>query len=85
MGGIIQVLMVGFFASAALKPYGGWWLLAPALVVGLLGGGVYVGAFTLIATEQPAAYVELALSSASVADTFGIITANILGAMAWIG
>ena len=57
-------------------PFGDWWLLAPALFVGFLGGGVYVGAFTLIATEQPAAYVELALSSASVADTLGMILAS---------
>ena len=59
------------------RPFGDWWLLAPALFVGFLGGGgVYVGAFTLIALEQPAAYVELALSSASVADTLGMILAR---------
>ncbi|CAK9008600.1 Protein BTN1 [Durusdinium trenchii] len=57
-------------------PFGHWWLLFPALCVGFLGGGVYVGAFTLLAQEQPSAYVELALSSASVADTFGMILAS---------
>lgn len=79
LGGVLQLLMVGFFAAAATKPFGSWWLLAPALFVGFLGGGVYVGAFSLIAQEQDPAYVELALSSASVADTFGIIVADILG------
>jgi len=79
LGGILQVIMVAFFGAAATKPFGDWWLIAPALFVGFLGGGVYVGAFSLIAQEQHPAYVELALSSASVADTFGIIVANILG------
>ncbi|CAK9008602.1 Protein BTN1 [Durusdinium trenchii] len=79
LGGILQVIMVGFFGAAATTPFGDWWLIAPALFVGFLGGGVYVGAFTLISQEQDPAFVELALSSASVADTFGIITANILG------
>eukprot|EP00913_Durusdinium_trenchii_P024059 g22595.t1 len=79
LGGILQVIMVGFFGAAATTPFGDWWLIAPALFVGFLGGGVYVGAFTLISQERSTAFVELALSSASVADTFGIITANILG------
>ena len=35
------------------KPFGNWWLLAPAFVTGLLGGGVYVGAFSLIAQAGP--------------------------------
>lgn len=79
LGGFLQVFFAVFFLAAALEPFGDWWLLAPALCVGLLGGGVYVGAFSLIAQEQPAAYVELALSSASVADTFGMILASVLG------
>ncbi|CAL1136758.1 unnamed protein product, partial [Cladocopium goreaui] len=64
------------------QPFGGWWLLAPSLFVGFLGGGVYVGAFSLIAKEQKAEFVELALCSASVADTIGMIFANVLGLMA---
>ncbi|CAE7938595.1 BTN1 [Symbiodinium sp. KB8] len=78
-GGFLQVVMALFFAAAAWQPFGDWWLLAPAFFVGCLGGGVYVGAFTLIAQEQPASFVELALSAASVADTFGMIAANIMG------
>ncbi|CAK9008638.1 Protein BTN1 [Durusdinium trenchii] len=81
LGGLLQVLLCVFFAAAALMPFGHWWLLFPALCVGFLGGGVYVGAFTLLAQEQPSAYVELALSSASVADTFGMILASSLGFM----
>lgn len=33
-------------------PFGDWWLLVPALCVGFLGGGVYVGAFSLIAQDS---------------------------------
>ena len=33
-------------------PFGDWWLLVPALCVGFLGGGVYVGAFSLIAQAE---------------------------------
>mmetsp|Transcript_45908 Transcript_45908/g.102976 ORF Transcript_45908/g.102976 Transcript_45908/m.102976 type:complete len:442 (-) Transcript_45908:25-1350(-) len=79
LGGALQVIMALFFLAAAWKPFGDWWLLAPAFFVGCLGGGVYVGAFTLIAQEQSPSFVELALSSASVADTFGMIAANIMG------
>ncbi|CAK9008601.1 unnamed protein product [Durusdinium trenchii] len=81
-GGLLQILMAIFFTFAAVHPFGGWWLLAPSLFVGFLGGGVYVGAFSLIAKEQNSAYVELALCSASVADTIGMIFANILGLIA---
>eukprot|EP00913_Durusdinium_trenchii_P024058 g22594.t1 len=48
-GGLLQILMAIFFTFAAVHPFGGWWLLAPSLFVGFLGGGVYVGAFSLIA------------------------------------
>eukprot|EP00434_Breviolum_minutum_P022983 symbB.v1.2.020276.t1/scaffold1692.1/size111236/5 len=82
LGGFLQVFFGAFFFAAAMTPFGDWWLLVPALCVGFLGGGVYVGAFSLIAQEQPAAYVELALSSASVADTLGMILASSLGFVA---
>lgn len=81
-GGLLQIFMGVFFTFAAVQPFGGWWLLAPSLFVGFLGGGVYVGAFSLIAKEQKAEFVELALCSASVADTIGMIFANVLGLMA---
>merc|ERR1712087_1055853 len=54
-------------------------MIAPALFVGFLGGFVYVQAFVLISAQVDKRYVELALSTASVADTFGIITADIVG------
>merc|ERR1740123_1628510 len=71
--------MVLFFWWTAATPFGNWMLIVPALFVGLMGGGVYVGAFCLIAREQDPRYVELALTSASLADTFGIVIADVLG------
>lgn len=79
LGGFLQVAMVAFWYSAASTPFGDWALLVPALFVGFLGGGVYVGAFCLISQEQEPKMVELALTSASLADTFGIIVADVLG------
>uniref|UniRef100_A0A7S2VKK6 Protein BTN n=1 Tax=Zooxanthella nutricula TaxID=1333877 RepID=A0A7S2VKK6_9DINO len=80
-GPIMQIVMLAFFGAAAAVPFGGWWLIVPALVVGLLGGFVYVQAFVLISHRVDPTYVELALTSASVADTFGIILANVASIM----
>ena len=44
-------------AAPFREPFGDWWLLVPALCVGLLGGGVYVGAFSLIAQAVTAVSV----------------------------
>jgi len=54
-------------------------LLFPAFFVGLLGGAVYVNAYLRINSDMPKPIREFALSTVSVADTFGIICANILG------
>ena len=49
---------------------------------GLLGGAVYVNAFTLIAHDvTPAPLRELALSAASVADSFGILLSDATGVL----
>lgn len=45
------------YASALRMPFGHWWLLFPALCVGFLGGGVYVGAFTLLAQVRHRSWV----------------------------
>jgi battenin len=48
-------------------------------LAGLLGGGVYVNAFTRISSDVPDKQREFALSSASVADSFGVILADVCG------
>ena len=77
---MLQTLLLVFFMTTALYQYWyNWGLLSLAFVSGLLGGGVYVNAFTLIAREVHPDDVELALCSASVGDTIGIMIANVVG------
>jgi len=52
-------------------------LMAPAFCVGLLGGAVYVNAYCMLTRKLPKKFHELALSSASQADSIGIMLANI--------
>jgi len=59
--------------------YGWAPLLAGCLGAGLLGGGVYVGAFSLIALETPPDGRAFALGAASVADAAGIALADATG------
>lgn len=66
-----------FYLDALLQFWNGWSLLAPAFFTGLLGGAVYVNAFTLIDREVEPAYREFALTTASVADSVGIISADV--------
>lgn len=81
-GPALQVLLLVFFGVCAAESFGDWWLIGPALCVGLLGGFVYVQAFVQISAREKKEYVELALTTASVADTFGIIVADVLAIMA---
>ena len=54
-------------------------LLLLCFCAGLLGGGVYVNAFTLISSELAAERQELALATTSVADTLGVLAADVAG------
>ena len=55
------------------------YLLVLCFVAGLLGGFVYVNAFTLISREVAPPLVELSLTATSVADTLGILAADLTG------
>ena len=48
---------------------------------GLLGGAVYVNAFTLLAKEVEPSLREFSLSAASLADSVGIALGDICGIM----
>merc|ERR1712137_1008849 len=77
---ILQVLLLAFFIWDAVEHFWyNYWLLVPCFVTGLLGGGVYVNAFTLLAKEVDPSLVEFALSAASIGDSLGIIAADIGG------
>lgn len=77
---IVQLLMVLFFYLVAVYHF--WYdnsLLILCFGVGLIGGLGYVNAFRLVAEAVPAELKELALMSASVGDSFGVMTSDIAG------
>ena len=77
---VLQCLNLVFFVLVAKHHFlYGNGLVAVAFYVGLLGGAVYVNAFTLISKQVAPEYVEFSLSAASVADTFGIILSVVTG------
>ncbi|CAG9465622.1 unnamed protein product [Pedinophyceae sp. YPF-701] len=77
---VLQACFLAFFTWVAVDHVlYSWWLLAPCFCVGLLGGGVYVNAFTLMSSEVPLQYREFSLGAASLADSLGICIADIFG------
>jgi battenin len=54
-------------------------LLIPAFYVGLLGGAVYINGYTRISADIPIEHREFALSSTSVAEGLGIVSADVVG------
>jgi battenin len=85
---ILQCLNVVFFTHVGLHSgIGGsivWYyskgvLFPCCFYVGLLGGGVYVNGFTRICADVPTNYREFALASVSVAESFGIVLADVSG------
>ncbi|GLD92088.1 hypothetical protein PINS_up000621 [Pythium insidiosum] len=76
----LQVGLLVFFSMvSAFHFWYNWSLLVFCFVAGLLGGGVYVNAYTLLSAEVPASHVEFALSAASVGDTIGVMIADFGG------
>ena len=73
----LQVVILVFFVyDAVWHVWYDWGLLVPCFVVGLFGGFVYVQSFKRITHDVPRNYKEFALSSCSMADTFGIVIAD---------
>ncbi|KAK9918138.1 hypothetical protein WJX75_001533 [Coccomyxa subellipsoidea] len=74
-------LLFFFVAVAILHFWYNWWLLVPCFVTGLLGGAVYVNAFTLLSREVEPRLREFSLAAASLADSVGIALADICGVL----
>ncbi|KAL0586116.1 hypothetical protein ABG067_004209 [Albugo candida] len=76
----LQVLLLVFFVSVAIWHFWyNWSLLCFTFMAGILGGSVYVNAYTLLASQAKPDWVEFALSATSIGDTFGVILADIAG------
>lgn len=76
----LQVLnLIFFYAVAFYKFWYSYWLILPSFYVGLLGGSVYVHGYMRINKDLPVDKREFALSTVSVADSLGIVFADISG------
>lgn len=78
----LQIINLIVFYCVAAYRYQFWYsnvLLIGCFYVGLLGGAVYVHGYSRINKDLPVSVREFALSSASVADGFGIVLADISG------
>ena len=76
---VAQLGLLAVFISIAISHWWyNWSLLVPCFMAGLLGGAVYVNAFTLIAREVEPQYREFSLGAASVADSAGIAVADVV-------
>ena len=78
---VVQCFMLVFFYLVATYQimYDAAFLLVLCFFVGLLGGAVYVNAFNIISREVEEGKVELALATASVADSMGIMLSDVTG------
>jgi battenin len=77
---VLQSIMLGFFIAVAYMQF--WynnWLLIMCFGVGLLGGSVYVGGFSLMRETVAPELKEFSLSAASFADGLGIVIASFIG------
>ena len=72
-------MLVLFIADGAFQLWVGPSLVAPALVVGLLGGTVYVQSMLAIDRKLPRRMRELALATVSVGSPVGILLADASG------
>ncbi|KAA6416471.1 MAG: golgi integral membrane protein [Trebouxia sp. A1-2] len=78
----LQLLLLLFFMSVAVSHWiYNWVLLAPCLMTGLLGGAVYVNAFTLISRHVDPLMREFSLAAASLGDSLGIAFADVAGVL----
>jgi len=77
---LIQTMNLIFFYFVAMyKIFYNYVLLLPAFFVGLLGGAVYVSGYQRINKDMPLHLREIALSTSSLADSCGILLADVSG------
>ena len=77
---VVQVgMLLAFSADAATQLVTGWLLTLPSLVVGLIGGALYVHTFLAIDREVPADQREAALATCTCGDTAGVLVGEFAG------
>jgi len=77
--GVQVALLTGFVGNASTQLWTGYSLGAPALVVGLIGGALYVQTFLAVDRELPAEMREAALATCTCGDTAGVLLGEFAG------
>ena len=72
-------LLAAFVSDAATQVWVGYTLGAPALLVGLIGGALYVQTFLAVDRELPAEKREAALATCTCGDTAGVLAGEFTG------
>ncbi len=72
-------LLAAFVSDAATQIWVGYTLGAPALLVGLIGGALYVQTFLAVDRELPAEKREAALATCTCGDTAGVLAGEFTG------
>ena len=79
----MPALQCVFLAFSVANAYYMWWydwsILLLCFLVGLQGGLCYIGVYSLIAIEVAPELKEFSLAAASLADSFGIVLADVSG------
>lgn len=80
---VLQALNLGIFWYIASHPtsvlYDPLILYTGACYTGLLGGAVYIHGYKRICQDLPLPHREFALSATSVAESIGIVVADLVG------
>lgn len=79
MPGMQMAFLLFFGCVSVYQILYNWALLLPCFCTGLLGGAVYVNAFTLISRDVASEYKEFSLTAASVSDSIGVAAADVAG------
>ena len=72
-------LLIFFVLDAYFMFWYDWTLLIMCFVVGLFGGAVYVGGYSLLAETVPPHLKEFSLSAAGVSVDIGVACADVAG------
>lgn len=75
----LQVVNLYFFGLNSIHHFWyNYYLLLPCFFAGLLGGAVYVQGFSRVNRDMPIELKEFAIASVGVADSLGILVADIM-------
>ena len=72
-------MLAAFYYDASVQLWVGYSLGLPAMLVGLIGGALYVQTFLAVDRELPAEKREAALATCTCGDTAGVLVGEFTG------